>query len=335
MQRQRGAEKVALFRPLPHPSEPGKGSVSDRRSPGVGPSGRLSTLSLTVSLPDVFLNVSLNVSETDAERAARQKRHGLGKGGGCEMRQGTARCGSRRRDRYGEFVRGSTRGIGAANRSCESAQTTDAKEIAKRITPVECTGIGAENCAGICVRKLRQKIGTEVCRGGLSQWNYAVGLKIGKAGTGTKKDREKNRGHTGGVEFSRGGFGSHPYRLSKTVVVLSPIAGPGISLIASSGSRDGCTANSGLLFRPRARSGPPDSAPAFVSVPGDCPSVLGFPPGSDLLIRSPPGPGIIRRAAPARARRHQRHRLPESRPAAWRRAPRTRSRAPAAPRRPS
>lgn len=81
---QRGAEKVALFRPLPHPSEPGKGSVSDRRSPGVGPSGRLSTLSLTVSLPDVFLNVSLNVSETDAERAARQKRHGLGKGGGVK-----------------------------------------------------------------------------------------------------------------------------------------------------------------------------------------------------------------------------------------------------------
>ena len=53
------------------------------------------------------------------------------------------------------------------------------------------------------------------------------------------------------------------------------------------------------------------------------------------LIRSPPGPGIIRRAAPARARRHQRHRLPESRPAAWRRVPRTRSRAPAASRRPS
>ena len=195
--------------------------------------------------------------------------------------------------------------------------------------------IAREFASGNCVRKLRQKIGTEVCRGGLSQWNYAVGLKIGKAGTGTKKDREKNRGHTGGVEFSRGGFGSHPYRLGKTVVVLSPIAGPGISLIASSGSRDGCTANSGLLFRPRARSGPPDSAPAFVSVPGDCPSVLGFPPGSDLLIRSPPGPRIIRRAAPARARRHQRHRLPESRPAAWRRAPRTRSRAPAASRRPS
>lgn len=53
------------------------------------------------------------------------------------------------------------------------------------------------------------------------------------------------------------------------------------------------------------------------------------------LIRSPPGPGIIRRAAPVRARRHQRHRRPESRPAAWRRVPRTRSRAPAASRRPS
>lgn len=252
------------------------------------------------------------------------------------MRQGTARCGSRRRDRYGEFVRGSTRGIGAANRHKQPTRRRLRKELrrwsARESARRFARSIGAENCAGICVRKLRQKIGTEVCRGGLSQWNYAVGLKIGKAGTGTKKDREKNRGHTGGVEFSRGGFGSHPYRLGKTVVVLSPIAGPGISLIASSGSRDGCTANSGLLFRPRARSGPPDSAPAFVSVPGDCPSVLGFPPGSDLLIRSAPGPGIIRRAAPARARRH---RLPESRPAAWRRAPRTRSRAPAASRRPS
>lgn len=260
-------------------------------------------------------------------------------GGGCEMRQGTARCGSRRRDRYGEFVRGSTRGIGAANRHKQPTRRRLRKELrrwsARESARRFARSIGAENCAGICVRKLRQKIGTEVCRGGLSQWNYAVGLKIGKAGTGTKKDREKNRGHTGGVEFSRGGFGSHPYRLGKTVVVLSPIAGPGISLIASSGSRDGCTANSGLLFRPRARSGPPDSAPAFVSVPGDCPSVLGFPPGSNLLIRSAPGPGIIRRAAPARARRHQRHRLPESRPAAWRRVPRTRSRAPAASRRPS
>lgn len=181
----------------------------------------------------------------------------------------------------------------------------------------------------------------------------------GKGGNKYKKRPRKNRGRT--VELIVAGRGGcHPYRLDKTVVVLSPIAGPGISLIASSGSRDGCTANSGLLFRPRARSGPPDSAPAFVSVSGDCPSVLGFPPGSDLLIRSAlrlwfrsqaaalvsapgsnllirsaPGPGIIRRAAPVRARRHQRHRLPESRPAAWRRAPRTRSRAPAASRRPS
>lgn len=73
---------------------------------------------------------------------------------------------------------------------------------------MECTGIGAEICAGYwcrelrgnlrqefasgdCVRRLRQEIGTEVCRDGLSRWNYAVGLKREKAETGTKKDREK------------------------------------------------------------------------------------------------------------------------------------------------
>ena len=167
MQRQRGAEKEELFRPLPHPSEPGKGSVSDRRSPGVGASGRLSTLSLTVSLPDVFLNVSLNVSETDAERAARQKRHGLGKGGGCEMRQGTARCGSRRRDRYGEFVRGSTRGIGAANRHKQPTRRRLRKELrrwsARESARRFARSIGAENCAGICVRNLRQEFASGIC----------------------------------------------------------------------------------------------------------------------------------------------------------------------------
>lgn len=255
--------------------------------------------------------------------------------GGCEMRQGTVRCGSRRRDRYGEFVRGSTRGIGAANRHKQPTRRRlqkglrrwSARESARRFA----RSIGAENCAGICVRKLRQKIGTEVCRGGLSQWNYAVGLKIGKAGTGTKKDREKNRGHTGGVEFSRGGFGSHPYRLGKTVVVLSPIAGPGISLIASSGSRNGLYGKLQTLLSSSGLFRPPGSGSLFRFQA----AALVSAPGSDLLIRSAPGPGIIRRAAPARARRHQRHRLPESRPAAWRRAPRTRSHAPAASRRPS
>lgn len=192
---------------------------------------------------------------------------------------------------------------------------------------------------GVSEQRLTQRFAPRNRRRGLLWWIAPVELR-GRAENRNgqeqvqKKTAKKSRSY-GGVEFSRGGFGCHPYRQDKTVVVLSPIAGPGISLIASSGSRDGCTANSGLLFRPRARSGPPDSAPAFVSVPGDCPSVLGFPPGSDLLIRSPPGPRIIRRAAPARARRHQRHRLPESRPAAWQRAPRTRSRAPATSRRPS
>lgn len=192
---------------------------------------------------------------------------------------------------------------------------------------------------GVSEQRLTQRFAPRNRRRGLLWWIAPVELRGGAENRNgqeqvQKKTAKKSRSY-GGVEFSRGGFGCHPYRQDKTVVVLSPIAGPGISLIASSGSRDGCTANSGLLFRPRARSGPPDSAPAFVSVPGDCPSVLGFPPGSDLLIRSPPGPRIIRRAAPARARRHQRHRLPESRPAAWQRAPRTRSRAPATSRRPS
>ncbi len=192
---------------------------------------------------------------------------------------------------------------------------------------------------GVSEQRLTQRFAPRNRRRGLLWWIAPVEVR-GRAENRNgqeqvqKKTAKKSRSN-GRVEFSGGGFGSHPYWLDKTVVVLSPIAGPEISLIASSGSRDGCTANSGLLFRPRARSGPPDSAPAFVSVPGDCPSVLGFPPGSNLLIRSAPGPRIIRRAAPARARRHQRHRLPGSRPAAWRRAPRTRSRAPAAPRRPS
>ena len=189
---------------------------------------------------------------------------------------------------------------------------------------------------GVSEQRLTQRFAPRNRRRGLLWWIAPVELRGGAENRNgqeqvQKKTAKKSRSY-GGVEFSRGGFGCHPYRQDKTVVVLSPIAGPGISLIASSGSRDGCTANSRLFFRPRARSGPPDSAPAFVSVPGDCPSVLGFPPGSDLLIRSPPGPRIIRQAAPARARRH---RLPGSQPAAWRRAPRTRSRAPAAPRRPS
>lgn len=138
-----------------------------------------------------------------------------------------------------------------------------------------------------------------------------------------KKSRSNDR-----VEFSGGGFGSLPYRLDKTVVVLSPIAGPGISLIASSGSRNGLYGKLQTLLSSSGLFRPPGSGSLFrfqAAAPVSS-------PGSDLLIRSPPGPGIIRQAAPARARRH---RLPGSRPAAWRRAPRTRSRAPAAPRRPS
>lgn len=143
-----------------------------------------------------------------------------------------------------------------------------------------------------------------------------------------KKTAKKSRSY-GGVEFSGGGFGSHPYWLDKTVVVLSPIAGPEISLIASSDSRNGLYGKLQTLLSSSGLFRPPGSGSLFrfqAAAPVSS-------PGSDLLIRSPPpGPGIIRQAAPARARRH---RLPESRPAAWRRVPRTRSRAPAASRRPS
>lgn len=222
---QRGAEKVALFRPLPHPSEPGKGSVSDRRTP---------------------------------------------------------------RSRCGVSEQRLTQRFAPRNRR---------RGLPWWIAPVELRG-GAEN------------------RNGQEQVQ--------------KKTAKKSRSY-GGVEFSRGGFGSHPYRQDKTVVVLSPIAGPGISLIASSDSRNGLYGKLQTLLSSSGLFRPPGSGSLFrfqAAAPVSS-------PGSDLLIRSPPGPGIIRRAAPARGRRHQRHRLPESRPAAWRRVPRTRSRAPAASRRPS
>lgn len=219
---QRGAEKVALFRPLPHPSEPGKGSVSDRRTP---------------------------------------------------------------RSRCGVSEQRLTQRFAPRNRR---------RGLLWWIAPVELRG-GAEN------------------RNGQEQVQ--------------KKTAKKSRSY-GGVEFSRGGFGCHPYRQDKTVVVLSPIAGPGISLIASSDSRNGLYGKLQTLLSSSGLFRPPGSGSLFrfqAAAPVSS-------PGSDLLIRSPPGPGIIRQAAPARARRH---RLPGSQPAAWRRAPRTRSRAPAAPRRPS
>lgn len=223
MQRQRGAEKVALFRPLPHPSEPG--TASDRRT----------------------LRSRCGVSEQRLTQrfAPRNRRRGL----------------------------------------------------LWWIAPVELRG-GAEN------------------RNGQEQVQ--------------KKTAKKSRSY-GGVEFSRGGFGCHPYRQDKTVVVLSPIAGPEISLIASSGSRNGLYGKLRLWFRLRVTTSLVRSAlRLLVSTPSGCP---GFGPGfQPPWIRSAPGLGIIRRAAPARARRH---RLPGSRPAAWRRTPRTRSRAPATSRRPS
>ena len=188
---------------------------------------------------------------------------------------------------------------------------------------------------GVSEQRLTQRFAPRNRRRGLLWWIAPVELRGGAENRNgqeqvQKKTAKKSRSN-GRVEFSGGGFGSLPYRLDKTVVVLSPIAGPGISLIASSGSRNGLYGKLQTLLSSSGLFRPPGSGSLFRFQA----AALVSSPGSDLLIRSPPGPGIIRRAAPARARRHQRHRLPESRPAAWRRVPRTRSRAPAAPRRPS
>lgn len=185
---------------------------------------------------------------------------------------------------------------------------------------------------GVSEQRLTQRFAPRNRRRGLLWWIAPVELRGGAENRNgqeqvQKKTAKKSRSY-GGVEFSRGGFGCHPYRQDKTVVVLSPIAGPGISLIASSDSRNGLYGKLQTLLSSSGLFRPPGSGSLFrfqAAAPVSS-------PGSNLLIRSAPGPGIIRRAAPARARRH---RLPGSRPAAWRRAPRTRSRAPAAPRRPS
>ena len=183
---------------------------------------------------------------------------------------------------------------------------------------------------GVSEQRLTQRFAPRNRRRGLLWWIAPVELRGGAENRNgqeqvQKKTAKKSRSNDR-VEFSGGGFGSLPYRLDKTVVVLSPIAGPGISLIASSGSRNGLYGKLQTLLSSSGLFRPPGSGSLFrfqAAAPVSS-------PGSDLLIRSPPGPGIIRQAAPARARRH---RLPGSRPAAWRRAPRTRSRAPAASRR--
>lgn len=190
----------------------------------------------------------------------------------------------------------------------------------------------ASESVRVSEQRLTQRFAPRNRRRGLLWWIAPVELRGGAENRNgqeqvQKKTAKKSRSY-GGVEFSRGGFGCHPYRQDKTVVVLSPIAGPEISLIASSGSRDGLYGKLQTLLSSSGLFRPPGSGSLFrfqAAAPVSS-------PGSDLLIRSPPGPGIIRQAAPARARRH---RLPGSRPAAWRRAPRTRSRAPAASRRPS
>lgn len=214
---------------------------------------------------------------------------------------------------------------------------------------MECTGIGAE----ICVRNLRQEIGTEVCREGVEPVELHGGAEKGKGKNRYKKRPRKNRGHTVELNFRaevstathigwtkrslffhRCWARNFAYRVvgfAERSVRQTPDSSFVLGSIRASRLR--------FLFRSQA------AVPGFLSgfQPPWIRSALRLlfrsqaaapvsSPGSDLLIRSAPGPGIIRRAAPARTRRH---RLPESRPAAWRRALRTRSRAPAASRRPS
>lgn len=189
------------------------------------------------------------------------------------MRQGTVRCGSRRRDRYGEFVRGSTRGIGAANRHKQPTRRRLRKELrrwsARESARRFARSIGAENCAGICVRKLRQKIGTEVCRDGLRRWNYVAGLKIGTARNRYKKRPRKNRGQTIGLNFRVEVSVASHIGWTKRSSFFHRLQGPEFRLSRRRVRGTVCTANSRLFFRPRVYSGLP--APALVSVPSGCP----------------------------------------------------------------
>ena len=112
---------------------------------------------------------------------------------------------------------------------------------------------------------LRQEIGTEICREGVEPVELRGGTENRNGQEQVQKKTAKKSRSYGGVEFSGGGFGSHPYRLDKTVVVLSPMQGPEFRLSRRRVRGTVCTANSGLFFRPRVYSGLPAPAPCFGS----------------------------------------------------------------------
>ena len=145
---------------------------------------------------------------------------------------------------------------------------------------------------GVSEQRLTQRFAPRNRRRGLLWWIAPVELRGGAENRNgqeqvQKKTAKKSRSY-GGVEFSGGGFGSHPYWLDKTVVVLSPIAGPGISLIASSGSRNGLYGKLRLWFRLRVTTSLVRSAlRLLVSTPSGCP---GFGPGFQPLDSFGPRP---------------------------------------------
>lgn len=123
--------------------------------------------------------------------------------------------------------------------------------------------IAREFASGICVRNLRQEIGTEVCRDGLSRWNYAVGLKREKAGTGTKKDREKIAVIRVELNFRAGVSAATPIGWAKRSSFFHRLQDPEFRLSRRRIRGTVCTANSRLFFRPRVYSGLPAPAPCF------------------------------------------------------------------------
>ena len=188
-----------------------------------------------------------------------------GKSGMGSARGGAVKCGKERQDAaVGAEIAtvnscGDQRGvselrIGTANRHKQPTRRRlqkglrrwSARESARRFA----RGIGAENCAGICVRKLRQKIGTEVCRGGLSQWNYAVGLKIGKARNRHKKRPRKNRGHTVELNFRAEVSAATHIGWTKRSSFFHRLQDPEFRLSRRRVRGTVCTANSGSGFAP-------------------------------------------------------------------------------------
>ena len=147
-----------------------------------------------------------------------------GKSGMGSARGGAVKCGKERQDAaVGAEIAtvnscGDQRGvselrIGAANRHKQPTRRRlqkglrrwSARESARRFA----RGIGAENCAGICVRNLRQEFASGICvrrlalkfAGGGLPGGWRGGAEKGKGGDRYKKRPRKNRGHTVELNF--------------------------------------------------------------------------------------------------------------------------------------